>query len=287
MSKKYLPATIEKQSSDFLTKFSESLAGYAERNYSKDSFFKSIQLAILESEQLQECFKTDAGKASLFHALRFAATTGLSLNPQEGKAALIAYGGKVSYQVMKNGLLDLAMESGMVEFIISETVRENDRWGGVTKTMSGDTFELTIAITNRGNIIGFMAGIKMKTGSTHVSYMTIDEVEDHRDRYAKGLYYTYDNKQKGIKSGDIILTHAWHKSFEGMALKTVIKRLFRNISISKDIDKVIGADDGYESETITIPADGYSAEDAKVALEKKVEPEKEKPVVEDDSGSLL
>jgi recombination protein RecT len=278
-------ATIEKESSDFLTKCQKSLAGYANRKYDKSYFLKSAQLAILENTQLQECFKTDKGKSSLFHALRYAASTGLSLNPQEGKAALIAYRDKngnviVNYQVMKNGLLDLAMESGKVEFILSDVVRENDKYSGIRKTMSGDDFELTISSKDRGTIIGFFAGIKLKSGSTHACYMTIEEMEDHRDKYAKGLYY---------KDGNPVKDHAWHKSFEGMGLKTVIKRLFRNLSISDDLDNAVSTDDGFEGDTIDIPADGYSSEDAVSAIKKKEEEKEEKPVAAEgeDQGSLL
>ena len=263
------------------------MAGYAEREYNKTQFLKSVQLAILESRDLQACFKSDAGKMSLFHALRYASATGLSLNPQEGKAALIGYKDKnnnmvINYQVMKNGLLDLAMDSGKVESIMSDVVKEGDEFR-LTKTSAGDDFSFSPALKDRVEIVGFFASLKMKDGTTHVSWMTLAEVEDHRDKYARGLYY---------KDGNPVKEHAWHKSFEGMGLKTVIKRLFRNISISSDVDRAIGVDDQFEADTINItPQGGESAEDVTKKLkDKKAEApvvEKAETVGDDNQGSLL
>lgn len=212
----------------YLQGISGNLSGYAMRDYNNEGFLKSAMLAIVENAELTNALKTTQGKASLYHALRFAASTGLSLNPQEGKAALIAYGGKIQYQVMKSGMIELAMQSGKVEFITSDTVREADNFS-IEKTMDGDKYSFTPARKDRGDIDGFFAAIKLTSGAVHVKYMTCQEVEEHRDSYSS--FY------KAKKSGP------WKTSFEGMGLKTVLKALFRGLNIAPEISTAVQNDD--------------------------------------------
>ena len=250
---------------------SKSLAGYAMREYDKNAFLKSAMLCIMENPELQKAIATPQGKISLFGALRYAAATGLSLNPQEGKSGIISYGDKIQYQVFKNGILDLAMQSGQVEFVTCDTVREND-FLEIEKTSDGDKFSFKPALSKRGNIIGFFAACKLKSGPSHCKWMTLDEMEDHRDKYS-AMY-----KAKPERS-------PWSKSFEGMGLKTVIKALFRNLSISPDIDVAIGSDDKEESDLVNITP-GFSSDDLKKELEKKSEGDKPTAKAE-KQGSLL
>jgi phage RecT family recombinase len=253
----------EKDIQSYLKENAKSIQNYYSGSNVED-FLRSALMVISENKNLMECLKTNPGKASLRHALKFAANTGLSLNPQEGKAALIAYNGQVTYQVMKNGLIDLAMDSKKVEFITADTVRENDSFD-IKKTMNGDTYEYGPARKDRGKIDGFFSALKMKDGTCHVKYMTMEEIEAHRDQYSA----MYRNKKEASP---------WHKSFEGMALKTVIKALFRNLSISSDIDRAVGADDKSESgemRDVTEPdymeAEPVTAEQTAEAVEKKEE----------------
>lgn len=254
----------------YLNTVKGSLQHYSS-NSDMNGFMRSAMLMIMESQQLKDCLKTEQGKGSLYHAMKYAASTGLSLNPQEGKAAIMAFGGKVQYQVMKNGLIELAMESGKVSFIISDTVRFNDDFK-MTKTMDGDRYEYTPARKNRGDIDGFFAAIKLKDGACHVKYMTKEEVEAHRDAYSSSY--------NGNKSNS-----PWTKSFEGMGLKTVLKALFRNLSISPDIDKAVGIDDkeevelDQEPEIRNVTDKGVSSEELAEKLEKKPEPEPVQTVI--------
>lgn len=217
---------------EFLNGVKGHLTTYATDKGGMKDFLASAALLISESGQLQDCLKTPAGKNSLYHAMKYAANTGLSLNPQEGKAAIMAYGGKVQYQVMKNGLMELAERSGKVKAISCDTVRENDEFD-IEKTFNGDTYRFRPARKSRGEIDGFFAAVLLKDGSCYVKYMTKEEVETHRDRYS-AMYKSAPDKSP------------WKKSFEGMGQKTVIKALFRNVSISGDLDRAIGTDDAEE-----------------------------------------
>lgn len=258
-----VPVKIDdKYIGDFLNKAHGTLKNYAVRPYDQDSFIKSAMLAIVESENLKECLKTEQGRLSLFGALRFASSTGLSLNPQEGKAALIPYGGKVQYQIMKNGIVELALSSGMVDFVTADIVRERDKFE-LSKSMSGDNYEYVPAKTDRGDVIGFFAGCKLKSGSTHVKYMTRQEVEEMRDKYSA----TFKAKPEASP---------WSKSFNGMGIKTVLKSLFRNLSISTALDDALGNDEKTGS-IIDISDGGWSSEDVKTELDAHDKPAPPKP----------
>jgi len=258
--------TTTKVMQNYFSDISDNLKGYNEGANVKE-FLMSASLMISENNELKGCLNTPAGKNSLYKALKYGVITGLSLNPQEGKAALIAYNGNVQYQIMKNGLIELAMKSGKVQSITSDTVRENDDFK-IVKSPDTDTYTFSPARKNRGAIDGFFAATKLTNGICHLKYMAIEEVKAHRDSYS-ALF-----KAKPALS-------PWTKSFEGMALKTVIKALFRSLSISPQMDQTVGMDDKIESEddpidvTPTTPDDKPTdSEELKEKIEEKVETEK-------------
>lgn len=275
---------IDNEAGSFLQKFGKSLEKYAMRDYDQPTFLKSAMLAIVSNEELVKCLSTEQGKLSIFHALRYASTTGLSLNPQEGKAALIAFAGRVQYQPMKNGLIDLAMESKKIETITVDHVCTNDEFR-IIKTSDGDKFEFIPSLDERGKVKGFFSAIKFKTGISYVKYMTKQEVEEHRDKYSQYVYYKYDNKEKGIKKGDPIPDAPWNKSFIGMGEKTIIKKLLKSISIdiSEDLTRELEQDDFYEVDFTVEP--GTSADQVNDKLKEKEE--KPKPQENDQQGDLL
>ena len=249
--------TTDQQAGEYLQKFGKSLSDYAIRKYDHTAFLKSAMLAIADSKELADCLNSEPGKRSLFNALRYASTTGLSLNPQEGKSALIAYGGKIQYQVMKNGMVDLALESGKVDFITAEYVKTNDKFT-LTKSVSGDDYKHEPALKDRGDIMGYYAALRLKNGSTHVKWFTAEEISAHRKKYSE-------------------------KSFMpeiGYGLKTVLKALLRSVSISTDLDTAIANDDFFEADFRV--NHGTSADEAA----KKLQDDK-KPVDTVEQGDLL
>lgn len=257
MAEKNAVIPVDKLAGEYLQSFGKSLSDYAVRPYNETSFLKSAMLAIVDNSNLSECLKTDGGKRSLFNALRYAATTGLSLNPQEGKSALIPYGGKVQYQIMKNGMVELALESGKVEFITADYVKENDKFS-LVKSVSGDSYEFIPALKDRGKIIGYYAAMKLKDGMTHVKWFTTEEIEDHKKKYSPSTKMPE----------------------EGYGIKTALKAMLRSVSISSALDNAIGADDFFEVSFHETP--GVSADETMDKLKGK-QPEAEA----DKGGSLI
>ena len=230
---------------------------YSVRPYDAQVWIRTVKLCIVESPELMACLQTDAGRISLKHALRFAATTGLSLNPAEGKAALVTIKGKVYYWPMKNGLVELVLNTGAVERVRMNAVRAQDHFR-INETMDGDTYEFSPNVKTRGDIIGFFCAIKLKTGPSLVEYMTAEEVRAHRDQYGKGL----DRSDS-----------AWKSSFEGMGIKTVVKRAIKRLALPPEAEKVVDAAlaDGEAIEAEFVPASarqekGASAEDVQAKL---------------------
>lgn len=253
---------------EYMTKMLPGLTALAQRKYDPNSWARTVVLAIVESAELTKCLSTAAGKSSLYHALKFAATTGLSMNPQEGKCALIAYGGKIQYQVMKNGLIDLALADPKVKNFRTLTVREHDDFT-IRQTLDGDEFDFSPNTTDRGEIIGFFAALKMEDGPSYVKYMTKAEVEKHRDQYSA----MFKSKNKA--------NSPWTHSFEGMGEKTIAKALLRTTSISSDLDILVGTDDKAEAEMIDITPEKsleeQVVEEQPVIEAEKVEKAEEKP----------
>jgi len=252
--------------SSWIKGISKNLTAYSDNADSK--FLKTALIAIAESDALMKCMETAAGQLSVYNSLKFAAATGLSLNPQEGKAALIPYGGKVQYQMMKNGIIEMAMRSGKIEWLRSDVVRENDEY--FPPSNPDEKVIYKPARKKRGGTDGYFAEVKLTDGSVHFKYMTVEDVEIHRDKYAANS------------------NGPWKKSFDGMALKTVLKVLFRNTYISGEMNQAIGIDDSEENhdpEIINI-THGVSAEKVETELktEAKESPAKKeaekKPVVD-------
>jgi len=213
----------------FLQTVSPNLEKYAlAGNF--DNFKKSVFIAISQSADLEKIIATPKGQESVYNALRTAATNGLSLNPADGKAAIIGYNSKngpvVNYQIMKDGLVELAMRSGNVEWIRSEIVKENDEFDPPANP--DEKVYYKPARKNRGVIDGFFAEMKLKNGSIMFKYMSVDEIEAHRKKYSE-------------------------KSFmpeEAYGEKTVLKRLLNRSKLSDAdfTDKEFYSDNGVSSD---------------------------------------
>jgi len=226
-------AVTEKNVAQYVKDMLPKLSQVAIRQYDANIWGRTVLLCILQNPKLMAALATESGRMSLKNALLSAAATGLSLNPQEGKACLIAYGDKIEYQIEKGGYIDLALDNGAVKTIRANAVRENDHWKPM-ETDNGDSYEFGPAKTKRGEIVGFFSAVKMRDGQCFIFYMTREEVEDWRDKYGNGVFAKYDDtwKPPRYKKGDRIPDSAWGKSFEGMGVKTVVKLQLRRLALA-------------------------------------------------------
>jgi recombination protein RecT len=233
----------------FLQNSKASLANYTGGDCK--IFLRSALIAIENDENLSKCLETPAGQASLYNAMKHGATTGLSLNPFDGEACLIAYEGKngwiINYQVQKNGFIELAYRTNRVKSITADVVRENDEFE-VIKTGGQDKYKHIPARKNRGEIDGYYAVLTLNDGQSFIEYATNDEIEKHALTYS-AQYARYVNSDK---KGQVPI---WVKSKSGMGIKTVLKALLRKNRISTAASNAVSVDDTSESQIIDIIPD--------------------------------
>jgi len=213
---------VEKKATNFLKDTGDRVTRFALRKYDKNAFLRSAMIAIASDWKLQKALETERGQVSLYHAMQRAAVTGLSLNPEEGHAAIVAYKDKdgnysANYQIMKNGIIELALQTGHVSHVIADTVRENDEFK-ITHWPKTDDYSFSPSLKDRGPAMGYFAAVFFNDGVCRLAYMSVDEVAEHRDKYATSL-----NMKDKSKS-------PWIRDFDAMGKKTVLKRLFKNIN---------------------------------------------------------
>ncbi|MEG0899052.1 MAG: recombinase RecT [Oscillospiraceae bacterium] len=121
-------------------------------------------------------------KNSIIYSSMVAAYTGLSLDPNLGQAALIPYGKRCTFQVMANGLIQLALRGGSVEVLNVTKVYEGDIKS--QNYFTGD-FEQNDQPHDRSILCGYMGYIRLRSGYHAYLYMTLDELVAHGKRYSK------------------------------------------------------------------------------------------------------
>lgn len=255
-----------------MREWSAGLKDFALVEFDQQRFFKTAIMAISESTNLMECMQTPAGRESLFCAMKKAYSTGLSLNPQEGKAVIIAYSGKASYQIMKEGAIEIVMRSGDVKTIMVEMVCENDEFN-ITKTSTGDQYTFSPARRDRGVVDGYFCAITDSKGISHIKFMT--EIECLEIRDASSTAYKFDKKGNS----------PWAKFQKSMCKKTVIKAAIRDLHISPSAKAQFSSEamdfDEPEMKNITPVKTGSSQDDV---VAKLAEPEApEQPPVQEET----
>ena len=236
------------------------LTSFAVRKYDGNSFMQSFALAVLENPDLRSCLTTDAGKISLRNAGRRAASLGLSLNPQEGKACLVPYNGKIQYQVMKEGYVDLLLDSGNVKYVKIGTVYENDGWE-VSETNHGDEYKLSPARKERGKIDLFFAAATLADGTCILRTLTEDQAKLHRTTYSQ--HSKLGEKEYGEK--------------------TIAKMLCRSAKVARLAPVIEIAAEKDESELRDVSPEPDSHGTSPAELAQKID-EAEKPTVVGESA---
>lgn len=167
-----------------------------------------------ENKALREC---DA--KSIMRSCMACATSGLTLDPAFGQAAIVPFtqtkyinGAEVKvkkavFMPMKNGIIQLANNSGMIQRIMASPVYEGDIRS--YNPFTGD-MEYNQEPHERTKLIGYMAYLRFINGADHYVYMTVQELEDHGRKYSQTFY-----KKSGL----------WQTNKTAMYEKTVLKRL--------------------------------------------------------------
>lgn len=210
-----------------MQKFKSQLFGASAQQYfsdllgkRKDAFIASVISVVGSDSNLQKC-----NPMSVALAAYKAVPLNLPIEQNMGYAAVIPYGNNASFQIMRNGWVELAMRTGQVKHIANEVVYEGEL---VKHNRFTDTYEFDESKRTSDKVIGFMAYIQLINGFEKTIYWSDAEVKAHALKYSQAYKKGYG---------------PWKDTYEAMALKTVLKRLIvKYCPKSTDLQNAINDD---------------------------------------------
>jgi len=235
-----------------------------------------------EAPELKKC-----SPDSIIGALMECATLGMMPFSMMNECAIIPYGGKAQTQLMYRGILKLCRNTGEYKNIRTGVVREGDIFNYV-KGLKQDLVHLeSNKPAHKRNITHVYALYELMNGGTDFEVMTMEDLENHRDKYSK----QYKTAKKYKKESTAI----WIKEFEAMARKTILiklmkyapksDKLVKQLAIDREIKREIAPetkDFTKEKEAEFVKqriADTTGVYDTEAKLEEKLEEKKEKKEV--------
>lgn len=150
---------------------------------------------------------------SVYGAALVAASLNLPVNASLGYCGIIPYKDKrrgtctAQFQIMRNGLVELAMRSGQVSKLVNEIVYEGQL---IKKDKFRDDYIFDEDKKISDKVIGYMAYVRLINGFEKTVYWTVDEVKTFANKYSMAYRNGY-----GV----------WKDNFDAMCLKTVLKHL--------------------------------------------------------------
>lgn len=168
-----------------------------------NGYIYSVIVAVSANQDLQKCTPQ-----SIFRSAARAATLGLSCDPALGQAHLVPFKDEATLIPGWRGIRDMAYRTGQVAMINVGFLAEGQEW--IEDQLTGKS--RIEGKPESANPIGYFAYLKTLSGREHTLYMSIDEIIDHKEKYAKG----YQRSQS-----------AWNTDFEKMAKKTVLSQLLK------------------------------------------------------------
>jgi recombination protein RecT len=186
------------QSPEIVQRFAEITGSERKAN----SYINSVIIAVSADDNLKECTPQ-----SIMKSAADAANLGLDVDPRIGEAYLVPYGKNATLITGWRGLRNMAYNTGKVLYLNTNAVYEGQEW--VEDQLTGKA-HIEGSRKPGGEPIGYFAYLETKDHRVHTVYMTIEEIQEHKKKYAKGW-----NRQGS----------AWNTDFAKMAKKTVLRQL--------------------------------------------------------------
>jgi recombination protein RecT len=146
---------------------------------------------------------------------------------------------EVQFIVGYRGMIDLARRSGQILSIEARTVHEKDHFEVELGLDSKIVHRPDWNLANRGALTFVYAVAKLKDGGVQFDVMSRAEIEAIRDK-SQG----YTMAKRYAREG--VINSPWATNFEEMAKKTVIRRLFKYLPVSIEIQRAVGLDEQAE-----------------------------------------
>jgi recombination protein RecT len=171
----------------------------------------------------------DAEPSSIISSAVVAATLDLPIDQNLGFAYLVPYNTKengnfikkAQFQMGYKGYIQLAMRTGQYK-----TINAIEIYQGEIEKVNRLTGELEFnedeSLIDREIVVGYIAYFKLLNGFEKTIYMSKEEMERHAKKYSQ----SYSSSKKWVADNSL-----WATDFDGMAIKTVMKRLLSKYGI--------------------------------------------------------
>ncbi|MFM7009271.1 MAG: recombination protein RecT [Betaproteobacteria bacterium] len=218
------PATIAGLLTD--PKVKEQMALALPRHMTADRLARIALTEVRKNPMLASC-----DQASFLGAIMQCAALGLEPGGALGHAYMIPFRNnkkqivEVQFIVGYRGMIDLARRSGQILSIEARTVYEQDHFHiryGLESTLEHTP---NLDVSDRGKLRYVYAVAKLKDGGVQFDCMGMSEVESIRAQ------------SRAATNGP------WVSHFEEMAKKTVIRRLFKYLPVSIEMQRAVGLDE--------------------------------------------
>lgn len=181
---------------------------------------RMARVALTQMRMTPKLLQCDA--QSLMKCLMISAQLGLEPGSL-GHAYFIPYGREAQFIIGYKGMIELIMRSGKVKSISARVVREGEKCEIRYGTNPG--IEHSPSLTEMGKPIGYYAVAQFRDGGEQFDFMNMSEIAKVRE------------KSKSGNSGP------WVSHFDEMAKKSVIRRLFKYLPVSIEVQQAVSLDE--------------------------------------------
>jgi len=189
------------------------------KHMSTDRLIRVSMTALRRTPKLLECSTT-----SLLGAIISAAQLGLETDGALGHAYLVPYKKECQLVIGYRGMIDLARRSGQILSISARVVYENDKFEysyGLDEKL-----DHIPAMDGRGSPIAAYAVARIVGGGYQIEVLSMEQLRKAQD--------ASQAKYKGCP---------WEAYWDEMARKTAVRRLFKYLPVSVEMQRAIGLDD--------------------------------------------
>ena len=245
------------------------------KHLSPDRMLRIAMTELRKNKKLANCHPH-----SFLGAVVQCSQLGLEPGNNLGHAYLVPYKEECQLIIGYRGMIDLARRSGQVISLSAQPVYENDIFDfeyGLEEVLRHKP-----AKGDRGEIVAFYAVAHLKGGGYQFEVMWKDKIDEIRDT-SEG--YKYAKKFKKDTP--------WISHYDEMGRKTVLRRLFKYLPVSIEIQQAVTLDEAADrgaQRNALILNDGLELdmEDGQVITENKSEnTKKEKPLKEGEWEEML
>lgn len=204
------------------------------------------RIALTEVRKVPKLAQCD--QTSFLGAIMQCAALGLEPGGALGHCYLVPFENRranrveVQFIIGYRGMLDLARRSGQIVSLEARAVYEKDHFEVELGLDSKIVHKPNWQAADRGKLTFVYAVAKLKDGGVQFEVMSRAEIEHIRNN-SQGYKAAEATARKYNKDP----SSPWHDHFEPMALKTVIRRLFKYLPVSIEIQRAVGLDEQAEA----------------------------------------